>query len=81
MKTSAQERARLWGFLGSVFLSTVTMVWLFWHYPRGTGLATLVVIAAFGVSARLANWIDSEGLGPEARRLLSDAEAGEDFPQ
>lgn len=81
MKTSAHTRTNLFGFWGLVVLSSLTMVWLFWHYPRGTGVATLVVLAAFAISARLASLIESEGLGSEARRLLSDTEAAEDFPQ
>ena len=81
MKTSAHARTNLFGFLGVITLSALTMVWLFWHYPRGTGVATLVVLTAFGISARLAKWVESEGLGSEARRLLSDTEAAEDFPQ
>jgi len=81
MKASAQARTNLFGFLGVIALSSLTMVWLFWHYPRGTGIATLVVLAAFGISARLARWIDSEGLGSDARRLLADTEAAKDFPQ
>jgi hypothetical protein len=55
------------GFLGMVILSSFTMVWLFWHYPRGTGIATIVVLAAFGISARLARWVDSEGVRSERR--------------
>lgn len=79
MKTNALARTSMCGFLGLVVLSSVTMLWLFWHYPRGTGALTLVVLAGFGISARLARWIDSEGLGTDPRRLLSDAETAEDF--
>lgn len=79
MKTIAPARANMFGFLGLVILSSVSMLWLFWHYPLGTGALTFVVLAAFGISVRLARWIDSEGLGSEARRLLSDAEAAKDF--
>jgi hypothetical protein len=57
----------MFGFLGMVILSTVTMVWLFWHYPRGTGIATIVVLAGFGISARLAQWVDSEGVRSKHR--------------
>jgi len=67
MKTSAHARTNMFGLLGMVILSSVTMVWLFWHYPRGTGIATIVVLAAFGISARLARWVDSEGVRSERR--------------
>ena len=81
MKTAAHARTNLCGFLGVVTLSALTMIWLFWHHPLATGVATLVVLTIFGNSARLASWVESEGLGSEARRLFSDTEAGEDFPQ
>lgn len=67
MKTSTHKHTNMLGFLGMVILSSVTMVWLFWHYPRGTGIATIVVLAAFGISARLARWVDSEGARSEHR--------------
>jgi hypothetical protein len=46
--------------LAIVTLSAVTMVWLFWHYPRITAMVTIVVLAGLGISARLAGSIDSE---------------------
>jgi hypothetical protein len=81
MKTKAPARINMFGFLGLAILSSATMLWLFWHYPRGTGALTLVVLVAFGISARLSRWIDSEGMGSDARRLLSDTETAEDFRQ
>jgi hypothetical protein len=38
------------------------MLWLFWHYPVGTGIATLVVLAAFTVLIRLARAIDTDSM-------------------
>jgi hypothetical protein len=81
MQSKVPARTNLLGFLGVVVLSAVTMLWLFWHYPLGTGALTLIVLAAFGVAVRLARWVDSEGLGTETRRLLSDTETAEDFRQ
>jgi uncharacterized membrane protein YqjE len=66
MQGSAHWRTNLVG-LGLMILSSLTMIWMFWHYPRGTGIATLVVLTAFGISARLSKWIDSEGLGSDSR--------------
>jgi hypothetical protein len=34
------------------------MVWLFWHHPLKTLIATIAVLAALGVSARLARSIE-----------------------
>jgi hypothetical protein len=62
MTTSAQTRTKIAGFLVIVALSAITMLWLFWHYPVRTGIATIVVLAAFAVSARLARLIDTESM-------------------
>ena len=37
------------------------MIWLFWHYPLKTLIATIAVLAALGVSARLARSIETDG--------------------
>jgi len=36
------------------------MLWLFWHYPVKTTIVTLLVLAAFGLSARLARLVDTD---------------------
>ena len=41
-------------------LSALTMIWLFWHHPIKTFIGTVAVLAALGVSARLARAIDVE---------------------
>ena len=38
------------------------MLWLFWHFPVGTGIATVVVLSVFGVLARLARLIDTDSM-------------------
>ena len=43
-----------------LILSAVTMMWLFWHFPLVTGLVTLCLSLAFGLSARSARSIDPE---------------------
>jgi hypothetical protein len=62
MKTSTQTRTGLLGLLTILVLSSATMLWMFWHYPVATGIATLIILAALGISARLARWIDTDGL-------------------
>jgi hypothetical protein len=47
-------------FLAVLALSAVTMIWLFWHHPVKTLVATVAVLAALGVSARLARSIEVE---------------------
>jgi hypothetical protein len=42
-------------------LSALSMLWLFWRFPIGTGIATVVVLAAFGISARLARMVETDG--------------------
>jgi membrane protein implicated in regulation of membrane protease activity len=65
---SAYARANL-VFLLVLALSALTMVWLFWHHPLKTLIATIAVLAALGVSARLARSVDTDG--------SSDLEHGE----
>jgi len=62
MKTSTQARTSLLGLLTILVLSSATMLWMFWHYPVATGIATLIILSALGISARLARWIDTDGL-------------------
>lgn len=49
--------AALWAILS---LSALIMVWLFWRYPVITAVATVAVLTALGVSARLARSTDTE---------------------
>jgi hypothetical protein len=62
MTKSAQKRTNIFGFLSILALSSATMLWMLWRFPVGTGIATILVLSAFGVSARLARSIESEGL-------------------
>jgi hypothetical protein len=62
MTNSAQKRTNIFGFLSILALSSATMLWMLWHFPVSTGIATILVLSAFGVSARLARSIESEGL-------------------
>ncbi|MGA2839816.1 MAG: hypothetical protein ABSG18_06485 [Steroidobacteraceae bacterium] len=51
-----------WSLLTVVGLSSATMFWLFWHYPVGTGIATLGILTAFVVLVRLARSIDTDSM-------------------
>jgi uncharacterized membrane protein AbrB (regulator of aidB expression) len=63
MNDTASVRTRSFLLLTIVGISAVSMLWLFWHFPRGTLLATFVVLFFLGVSARLGQAFDSEGMG------------------
>jgi hypothetical protein len=62
MTTSAHARTNICGLIAIVVLSSATMLWLFWHFPVGTGIATVVVLSAFGVLARLARLVDTDSM-------------------
>lgn len=48
------------GLSAILILSAATMVWLFWHYPIITSLATVTTLAGLGICARLTQLTDSE---------------------
>jgi len=60
MTRSAYARTNLLVFFAVLALSALTMIWLFWHYPLKTSITTVVVLAAFGVSARLARSVETD---------------------
>ncbi len=60
MTNSAQKRTNIVGFLAVLMLSAVTMLWLLWHHPVTTVIVTVVVLAAFAISARLAQMVDTD---------------------
>jgi hypothetical protein len=60
MARSSNARGNIVAFLAILALSAFTMVWLFWHHPVKTLIATIAVLAALGVSARLAGSIESD---------------------
>jgi hypothetical protein len=67
MTKSAQKRSNIFGFLSILALSSGTMLWMLWHFPLATGVATVVVLSVYGVSARLARSIESDGLADMER--------------
>ena len=58
MTQSSSSRANTVVFLSIFVLSALTMVWLFWHHPIKTSIATIAVLTALGISARLARSIE-----------------------
>jgi hypothetical protein len=62
MTKSAQTRTNIFGFLCILALSSGTMLWMLWHFPLTTAVATVVVLSVYGVSARLARSIETESL-------------------
>jgi hypothetical protein len=68
MTKSSQKRTNIFGFIGILALSSATMLWMLWHFPVSTTIAAVIVLSAFGVSARLARWIDSDALNDLEQR-------------
>jgi hypothetical protein len=62
MTRSPHARRNMVAFLAVLALSALTMVWLFWHHPIKTLIATIAVLAALGISARLAGSIETEAV-------------------
>jgi uncharacterized membrane protein YqjE len=74
MTDSSQTRTNIFALLAVLTLSAVTMLWLFWHYPVSTGIATIAVLTILGVSARLAGSTDSEGIFDRERSEIDQGE-------
>ena len=60
MTESSSARMGILAFLAILTVSAATMLWLFWRFPLPTAVITLGVLAALGMSARLARSIDVE---------------------
>ncbi len=60
MSGSANRRTSVLGLLGVLMLSAATMLWLFWHHPVTTSIVTIGVLAAFAISARLAQMVETD---------------------
>lgn len=76
MTDSARAKTNIFTLLAILTLSAVTMLWLFWHYPLSTGIATIAVLAILGVSARLARSTDSDGIFDRDRTEMDRGEQG-----
>jgi hypothetical protein len=62
MKFLAVERVGGLLLLLAMAASAVTMLWLFWRFPIATTIATLMMLAALGIAARLAKLIDTDAV-------------------
>jgi hypothetical protein len=62
MTKSAQKRTSIFGFLSILALSSASMLWMLWHFPVSTAVATVIVLSLLGMSARLARSIEHDGL-------------------
>lgn len=62
MTRTSKARGNIVAFLAILALSALTMVWLFWHHPVKTLIATIAVLAALGISARLAGSIETDAV-------------------
>ncbi len=66
MTEATQVRTNIALLLAILVLSATSMVWLLWHHPVITALITLSVLAALGVSARLARSMDTSDFERDA---------------
>ena len=62
MTHMSKARGNIAAFLAILALSALTMVWLFWHHPIKTLIATIAVLAALGISARLAGSVETDAV-------------------
>jgi hypothetical protein len=60
MTESSYSRTNTAVLLVLLALSASTMVWLFWHFPLITAVATVAILSALGLSARLARSVESD---------------------
>lgn len=60
MTDSSRMRTNIAALLAILILSAATMVWLFWHFPVITSVATIAILTTLGVCARLARSIDTD---------------------
>jgi hypothetical protein len=58
MTETSSKRTNVAAFLAILVVSAATMVLLFWRFPLTTALITLGILAALGISARLARAIE-----------------------
>jgi Flp pilus assembly protein TadB len=56
----SHARTNIAALLAILALSAATMVWLFWHFPLITAVATVAILLGLGVCARLARSTDSD---------------------
>lgn len=57
---TVRKRYKFVGLMTVGALSSAIMLWMIWHYPVGTGIATLIVLFGLGMSAKLSRWVDTD---------------------
>ena len=60
MTESSRTRTKIAALWAILTLSALIMVWLFWRFPVITAVATVAILLALGVSARLARLTDTD---------------------
>jgi hypothetical protein len=60
MTESSHARTKIAALWAILTLSALIMVWLFWRFPVITAIATVAILTALGVSARLARLSDTD---------------------
>ncbi len=60
MTDSSRARPGIAAYMGVVALSATTMLWLFWHHPIKTLVATFAVLTTLAIAARWAGSLEPE---------------------
>jgi CHASE2 domain-containing sensor protein len=68
MTKTAQERTNIIGLMAIGVVSALLMLWLFWRFPIITCIATVAVLVAFGISARLARLTENESRAERSKQ-------------
>jgi uncharacterized membrane protein YqjE len=72
MTEASHSRAKIAALWTILALSALIMVWLFWRFPVITAVATVAILTALGVSARLARLIDTDLTDADLSELQRD---------
>jgi hypothetical protein len=72
MTEASHSRAKIAALWAILAFSALIMVWLFWRFPLITAVATVAILTALGVSARLARLIDTDAADIGIPELQSD---------
>jgi hypothetical protein len=72
MTEASHSRAKIAALWAILAFSALIMVWLFWRFPLITAVATVAILTALGVSARLARLIDTDAADIGMPELQSD---------
>lgn len=62
MARSTHTRTNIVAFFSILTLSSVTMLWMLWHFPVKTLLATAAVLVSISLSGMLSRSVETDGL-------------------